>query len=155
MLTTFAAPWWLPLKTIHIVSMVAWFSGLFYLPRLCVYHTQAIHEEGITARSSKRFSVMEHRLYRIIMWPAALLTTLTGLALLAYHLQVYVSAPWMHIKLTMIVLLWGYHLYSGHCIKQLQRHLYHTETFYRLFNEIPTVLLIITVSMVLMRPLWV
>ncbi len=140
-------------KVLHVVSIVAWFSGLFYLPRLFIYHIQAIDEEGKASRSVKRFKLMERRLYNMIMWPAAMLTNITGVALFAYHTHFYVHAAWMYIKLGMLVLLWVYHLYCGRLLKRFSNgcHPYH-QTFYRFFNEVPTVLLIVIVSLVILKP---
>lgn len=126
------------IKAFHLITMVAWFAGLFYLPRLFVYHAQTDDEVGFM-----RFKQMERRLYYTIMWPAAVLTTILGLSLLAVNLTYYLHAPWMHAKLGMVLVLWGYHLVCGHYLKQFQLgNNQHTAVFFRFFNEIPTVLLI-------------
>lgn len=135
-------------KSLHIIFMVTWFAGLFYLPRLFVYHTQATD-----ATSIERFKLMERRLYRGIMTPGAILTTLFGIGLIAYDYPWILRQGWMHAKLALIILLWGYHLYCGHLTKAFaQNQNTHSSHFYRWFNEIPTVILFITVILVVVRP---
>ena len=136
------------LKALHIIAMVAWFAGLFYLPRLFVYHVDA-HD----LISIKRFKVMERRLYYAIMWPAALLTTIFGIGLVFYNTKYYLSSPWFHIKLTLVLGLWGYHLSCGYCLKRfrLDKNIF-TARFYRFYNEIPTLLLIGIVFLVILKP---
>lgn len=138
----------LTLKAFHIIAMVAWFAGLFYLPRLFVYHASS--KDSI---SIERFKTMEYRLYYAIMWPAAILTTLLGLSLISYNESYYLKAGWMHAKLTLVMLLWAYHLYCGHCLKLFKQDKNKKSEFYfRVFNEIPTVLLVGIVFLVVVRP---
>tara|TARA_B100000949_G_C14176265_1_gene405511 strand:+ start:191 stop:616 length:426 start_codon:yes stop_codon:yes gene_type:complete len=139
--------WILWLKAFHIIAMVAWFAGLFYLPRLFVYHAQAMDAVSIT-----RFKIMERRLYYAITWPAAVLTTVLGLLLLVLS-PYYLKAGWMHMKLTFVVLLWVYHLGCGHFLKQFSQDKNRRDAkFYRYYNEAPTLLLIAIVIMVVVRP---
>ncbi len=135
------------IKAFHLITMVAWFAGLFYLPRLFVYHAQASDEISLA-----RFKVMERRLYYGIMWPAALMTTGFGLSLLSVNWFYYLHAPWMHIKLGLVVLLWGYHLSCGYYLQRFrQRNNKHAALFFRVWNEVPTVLLIgIVVSVIVL-----
>lgn len=136
------------IKALHIISMVAWFAGLFYLPRLFVYHTEA--KDKI---SSERFKVMEKRLFYFIMWPAAFFTTLWGMLLISYYPHYYLKAGWMHAKFALVLVLWGYHFLCGHYLKQfLNGHNQHQARFYRIFNEVPTVLLILIVLLVVVKP---
>ena len=136
-------------KAFHIISVVAWFAALFYLPRLFVYHAEA--SDGI---SLKRFQIMESRLYRGIMWPAGILTTLFGLIVLSYGWRAYMHAPWMHAKLTLVLLLWGFHLYCGMIVRQFREERNsHSSRFYRILNEVPTVFLISIVILVVVKPL--
>jgi len=140
-----AVPW---ILSLHIICMVAWFAGLFYLPRLFVYH--AASEDQI---SLDRFNVMEHKLFYFIMTPAAVLTTLFGFWLLALNLPYYEHANWMHAKLVLVLFLWIYHLYCGVLVHQFKHHRNrHSEKFYRIFNEVPTVLLIVIVILVVVKP---
>lgn len=136
------------IKSFHIIAMVAWFSGLFYLPRLFVYHTMAT-----TDAEYQRFCTMEDKLYRIIMRPAAAITVILGLILLGSNSQYYAHAGWMHAKLTAVVFLLGYHHL---CLRYLRRFQANnnqkSERFFRLFNEVPTVLLIATVILVVVKP---
>lgn len=138
----------LMIKAFHIIAMVAWFSGLFYLPRLFVYHAVAADKISI-----ERFKVMERRLYYGITWPSAILTSLLGILLLNYNLPYYIKAPWLHAKLGLVVLLWIYHLVCGHFRKRFaQDKNSKTAGFYRIFNELPTLLLIGIVVLVVVKP---
>jgi putative membrane protein len=135
-------------KAFHVISMVAWFAGLFYLPRLFVYHADATDTISIL-----RFKIMERRLYYGITWPAALLTTGLGLWLLMPMLPYYQHAVWLHAKLGLVVLLWGYHLLCGHFVRQFKQDKNkRTSLFYRILNELPTILLISIVVLVIVKP---
>ena len=136
------------IKAFHIVAMVAWFAGLFYLPRLFVYHADA-HDKI----SLERFKIMERRLYYGITWPSAVVTTLLGLLLISYNPSYYFKAGWFHAKLTLVVLLWLYHLNCGHFLRQFAKDKNHkTPTFYRIFNELTLFLLIGIVLLVVIKP---
>lgn len=136
------------IKAFHLVAVVAWFSGLFYLPRLFVYHATA-HD----ALSVARFKVMERRLYYGITWPAALLTSILGLSLLHYNWSYYLHAGWMHAKLGLVLILWGYHWCCGHYLRLFaENDNVRSERFFRVFNEMPTILLIGIVILVVVRP---
>ncbi|KTD68315.1 transmembrane protein [Legionella steelei] len=135
-------------KAFHIIAMVAWFAGLFYLPRLFVYHADTHDETSII-----RFKIMEKRLYYGITWPAAILTTLLGLWLLSYNPTYYLKAGWMHAKLSLVVVLWFYHLLCGQYLKAFARNKNQKSSrFFRIYNEIPTVLLIGIVILVVAKP---
>lgn len=139
------------IKALHIIAMVAWFAALFYLPRLFVYHADS--QDKI---SHDRFLVMERRLYYAIMWPSAFLTSVFGLWLIHYNPAYYLTAGWMHLKLAMVILLWIYHLFCGHCVKQFARGKnIHTSRFFRILNEIPTLILIGIVLLVVMKPVFI
>lgn len=136
------------IKAFHIIAMVAWFAGLFYLPRLFVYHCDASD-----AISLERFKVMERRLYYGIMWPAGLLTAVLGVWLITFNASFYLKAGWMHTKLLMVVLLWGYHFSCGHYLKALaKKQCTKQALFFRIFNEIPTLFLIAIVLLVVVQP---
>lgn len=138
----------LMIKAFHIIAMVAWFAGLFYLPRLFVYHSETADKISI-----ERFKVMERRLYYGITWPSAIITSLLGILLLGYNLPYYLKAPWLHAKLSLVVLLWIYHLFCGHYRKSFaQDKNLRTARFYRIFNELPTLLLIGIVLLVVVKP---
>lgn len=135
-------------KAFHIITMVTWFAGLFYLPRLFVYHSQAKDKTSID-----RFQTMEFRLFYAIMCPAGAMTTGLGLWLLGNDPSYYMHAGWMQAKLALVGLLWIYHGYCGYCVKQFAvRHSRHSTKFYRVFNEVPTFLLIIIVILVVVKP---
>lgn len=136
------------IKAFHIIAMVAWFAGLFYLPRLFVYHA-----ETSDTLSIDRFKIMERRLYFGITWPAALITTALGIWLLTYNPGYYSKAGWMHAKLLLVVLLWVYHLLCGHFLRHfiLGKNI-RSAFFFRLFNEVPTLFLTAIVILVVAKP---
>lgn len=137
------------LKALHIIAMVAWFAGLFYLPRLFVYHVDCTDEAG-----RQRFEIMERRLYRAIMTPAAWVTVLAGLGLLAgYAWELYGRAGWLHAKLTLVAALVIYHWLCGRYRVALRDgHNRRSARFFRFFNEIPTLILIATVCLTVVKP---
>lgn len=135
-------------KALHIISMVAWFAGLFYLPRLFVYHADAKDTISI-----ERFKLMEHRLYYYIMTPAAILTLFFGFILFSSASDYYATATWMHLKLGLVALLILFHLYCGKCLYAFKtNNNQHSSLFYRWLNEFPTLLLIAIVIVTEVRP---
>ena len=134
------------LKAFHIVFMVTWFAGLFYLPRLFVYHATADDRAGI-----ERFKVMERKLYYGIMAPGAALTVATGLGLwLGYG----ITGGWLYAKLVLVAALVAYHLWCGKLMGEFARDANtHTHLWYRWFNEAPVVFLIAIVVLVVVKPL--
>lgn len=136
------------LKSLHIISMVCWFAGIFYLPRLFVYHADS-HDET----SLERFQVMEKRLYYGIMTPSALLTIVFGAALVAINPSYYLHAGWFHLKLFLIFLLLGYHGYCGHTRRQFaERRNTHSSRFFRVLNEFPIITLFGAVILAVIKP---
>lgn len=132
----------------HIIFMVSWFSGLFYLPRLFVYHAAADDKISI-----ERFKIMERKLYYMIMTPAAVLTILFGLWLLSYNLQGYLHAAWMHLKLGLVAALIIYHIYLGKLLSTFKQDKNkHSHVFYRWLNEIPAFFLLAIVILVVVKP---
>jgi len=138
----------LAVKSLHIVFMVTWFAGLFYLPRLFVYHTQCTPDDRV---GIERFKVMERKLYRGIMTPAAVLTIAFGLWLwLGYGF----AGGWLHAKVALVALLLGFHFYLGKLVADFaaDRNT-HGHVFYRWLNEIPALpILIAIVFLVVMKP---
>jgi protoporphyrinogen IX oxidase len=136
------------LLAFHIIFLICWFAGLFYLPRLFVYH--AMSQDSI---SIERFKIMEKRLYYSIMTPSALLTIFFGVWLLSLNFTYYLSLGWMHAKLTFVALLIVYHIYCGALLHFFakDRNAY-TPRFYRLFNEIPALLLVGIVILAVVQP---
>ena len=135
-------PW---IKALHIVFVVAWFAGLFYLPRLFVYHAQA--EDTV---SRERFKVMERKLYRGIMTPAMVVTLATGLWLWwGYGFQ----GGWLHAKVALVAVLVVYHFWMRALMMDFARDANrHTHVFYRWVNEVPTVILFAVVVLVVVKP---
>lgn len=134
------------LKSAHIIFMVAWFAGIFYLPRLFVYHAQA--EDTI---SKERFKVMERKLYRGIMTPCMVLTLALGTWLwIGYGF----SGGWLHAKLLLVAILVAHHFYLGALIKDFAEDKNrHSHVFYRWLNEIPALpCLIGIVILVVVKP---
>lgn len=136
------------LKALHVIAVVCWFAGLFYLPRLFVYHALAEDSAG-----RERFKVMERKLYRGIMWPALVLTVLFGAWMLGQHWAFYRHQGWLHAKLALAALLIAYHLACGHFLRAFRddRNT-RSHVFYRVFNELPVLALIAIVVLVIVRP---
>lgn len=134
------------IKALHVISMVTWFAGLFYLPRLFVYHADCQDQPG-----HERFVVMERKLFAI-MTIGALLTALFGVWLIAaWHWPV--TEIWLQIKLILVAALIAYHLYCGALVRRfkLQQNT-RSGVFYRWFNEFPALVLIAVVLLAVLRP---
>jgi putative membrane protein len=132
-------------KALHIIFVVAWFAGLFYLPRLFVYH--AMTEDAV---SKERFKVMERKLYWGIMAPGAVLTVVFGVWL---WLVFGFAGAWLHAKLALVALLIAYHLYCGKLLADFARDRNtKSHLWYRWFNEFPTVLLAAAVILTVVKP---
>jgi len=134
------------LKAFHVIAMVTWFAGLFYLPRLFVYHADARDAIG-----AERFCVMERRLFAI-MTIGAIATLVFGIAMLVAA-PAYLSMAWLHAKLALVALLIAYHLYCyrlGRAFAEGRND--HTARWYRVFNEIPSLLLIAIVILAVVKP---
>ncbi len=138
-------------KAFHIMAVITWFAALFYLPRLFVYHTMANAEGDKTG--SERFKIMERKLYRGIMTPSMLVALGLGLWMLVERWNAYFhTATWMHIKLTLVILLIGYHHMCGAFLKKFARdENTRTHTFYRVFNELPVFVLVAVVILVTLK----
>ena len=138
-------PW---LKALHIIAVVCWFAGLFYLPRLFVYHAMSEDET-----SHARFCVMERKLYRGIMTPASLAAVALGVWMLILNPGLFASGAWLHVKLTLATVLIGYHHWCGGLLKRFARgENRHGHVFYRWFNEVPVLFLLAIVILVVVRP---
>ena len=136
------------LKALHVIGVVCWFAGLFYLPRLFVYHSTTGDSAG-----RQRFCTMEDKLYRIIMRPSMLLTLITGIWMLITGWESFAPTVWLWVKLAGVFILLGYHHYCGRLVRAFaSERKPHTERFFRLFNELPALLLIVIVIMVVVKP---
>jgi putative membrane protein len=139
-------------KIFHLVGMVTWMAGLFYLPRLFVYHAEAqARTDGTRDVLTKQFTIMEQRLLGIITTPAMIATWLGGLAMLG-HNQALLSQRWMIVKLVLLVLLAGYHGWMSGVVKRLARgETVMTSERFRVMNEVPTVALVLIVTYAVLR----
>lgn len=135
----------LTLKALHIIFVITWFAGLFYLPRLFVYH--AMSNDAV---SIERFKVMERKLFFGIMTPSALLAAgFGGWLWLGYGY----TGTWLHVKLTLVVVLIAYHVWCGILLADFKHDRNrHSHVWYRWFNELPVVLLVVIVFLVVMKP---
>ncbi|MGH8187211.1 MAG: protoporphyrinogen oxidase HemJ [Steroidobacteraceae bacterium] len=134
------------LKAFHIVFVVTWFAGLFYLPRLFLYHAVADDTLGI-----ERFQVMERRLF-VMMTIGATLAILFGVSLVI-TVPAYMTFGWLHAKLTLVLVLLGYHIWCYRLMVALREgRNRRSQRWYRLFNEVPSVLLIAIVALVVVKP---
>ena len=134
-------------KALHLIAMVCWFAGLFYLPRLFVYH--AASDDQV---SQQRFQVMERKLYRGIMNPSMIATVIFG-GLMLYLNPSWFKSGWVHAKLTLIVLLIGYHHMCGAMLKKFANNTNtRSHVFYRWFNEVPVIFLLLIVILAVLKP---
>jgi putative membrane protein len=148
-----ALVWWHPsglylwAKAVHIIAVISWMAGMLYLPRLFIYHCEA--ERG--SRQSETFKLMERRLLTIIINPAMVVTWALGIWL-AYDGS-WLSAGWLQAKFALVVVLSGVHGFMVRCVRDFgadQNR--HTQKFYRIINEIPTLLMIGIVLLVVLKP---
>lgn len=136
-------------KAFHIIAVVCWFAGLFYLPRLFVYHVEAAGD----AVGQARLDVMARKLYRGIMWPSMLATLALGGWLLAAGWAAWRQQGWVHAKLTLVALLVVYHLTCGHYrIALAKGRCTRSSHFFRWFNELPVLALFGCVIFVVVKP---
>ena len=137
-------------KSLHLISVISLMAGLLYLPRIFVYHAENSKE----TKTIEIFKVMEKKLYFYIMTPAMTLSWIFGLVLIHYIGFQQLSQTWMILKLVFVILLTFYHFYLGKVLNQFKLDQnQHSHKFYRLINEIPTILLILIVFAVVFKPL--
>jgi protoporphyrinogen IX oxidase len=135
------------IKVLHVIAVISWMAGMLYLPRLFVYHCEA----DVGSKQSETFKVMERRLLKAIINPAMIVTWLAGLYLAwAGH---FLAAGWFHAKLLLVILLSGVHGFFSRCVKDFagDRNL-RSQKFYRVINEVPTLLMIFIVILVVVKP---
>jgi len=137
------------IKALHIIVIVCWFAGLFYLPRLFVYHVASQKNDQIT----DLFKIMEHKLYKYITTPSMILTVLTGLWLLYLEPVWLEGQGWLHAKLLFVTLLIVYHFSLGYYLKRFRDgQNQKSEKFFRVYNEVTGVLLLLVVFLVVLKP---
>jgi putative membrane protein len=135
------------LKAFHIIAVIAWMAGMLYLPRLFVYHCEA----DVGSIQSETFKVMERRLLRAIITPAMIATWLLGLYL-AWS-GGWFTAPWLHAKLLLVILMSGVHGMLSRYVKDFAADRRRkSQKFFRILNEVPTVLMILIVILVVVKP---
>jgi putative membrane protein len=148
-MTDFILTHYLWFKAIHLIAVISWMAGMLYLPRLYVYHVTA--KKG--GELSETLKIMERRLLRFIMNPAMIITWILGLTLIATNTSVMTSGGWMHAKLLLVVIMSGMHMALAVWRKQFERDVNtHSQKFFRIMNEVPTVLLVIIVILVIVKP---
>ena len=135
------------LKALHVIAIISWMAGLLYLPRLFVYHSQT----GLGTQQGETFKVMERRLYRYIMNPAMMVAWLTGLTLV--WLGGYITDAWLQAKLVLVVLMTIAHVHLGSLAQAFGRDKNSkSERYYRIINEVPTLIMIAVVILVIVKP---
>lgn len=138
------------LKALHIIAVVTWFAALFYLPRLFVYHAMIDSTDTV---GRERFKLMERKLYRGIMTPSAIAVLALGVWLLALNHTYYLTQGWMHAKLALVLVLFAYHGLCGRFLRAFaEDRNTRSHVFYRIFNEVPVLILIAIVVLVVVRP---
>ena len=136
-------------KSIHLIAVISWMAGLLYLPRIFVYHVENLEKKQVT----DIFEIMERRLYIFIMRPAMILAWLFGIILIYLNGLEILFLLWIQVKLVLVLILSAYHEYLGKCLKSLKDGTNKKNAkFFRIINEVPTILLIIIVFIVVFKP---
>ena len=137
-------------KSLHLIAVISWMVGLLYLPRIFVYHV----ENSEKKEAIEIFEIMEKRLYFYIMRPAMIATWLFGVILIYINGLDVFSQLWMHLKLALVIFLSIYHEYLGICLKSLKlKTNTKTSKFFRIINEVPTIILIFIIFIVIFKPI--
>ena len=137
-------------KSLHLISVISWMAGLLYLPRIYVYHVENLEKKETTSI----FKIMEKKLYNYIMMPAMILSWIFGFLLLHSIGIGSLAQTWLQIKFFLVVFLTIYHFYLGKCLIDLsQDKSSKSSKFFRIINEIPTILLIIIIFIVIFKPI--
>ena len=136
-------------KSLHLIAVISWMAGLLYLPRIFVYHSEADHDS-----QKKIFKTMERKLYNYIMMPAMLLSWIFGLLLIHSLGFEILSELWMQIKTIAVVILTYYHLTLGQYLNDFaNENNQKTSKFFKIYNEIPTIILIVVIFVVIFKPI--
>lgn len=137
------------IRALHIIAVISWMAGMLYLPRLFVYHVDAIKNSD----QSETFKVMERRLYKAIMNPAMIATWVFGLLMLYARWDLFMISGWMHAKLLFVFLLSGVHgMYKKHIRAFARDENQKSAKFFRMLNEVPTLLMVIIVILAVVEP---
>lgn len=143
------------IKALHLIFVVTWFAGLFYIVRLFVYHAEARQmEEPQQSILIKQYQLMQFRLWYIITWPSAILASLFAFWMLFFTEvgKIWLTQPWMHVKLLFVFLLYLYHLKCHQFFKQLQENkVIKSSSFFRIWNEGATIILFAVVFLVVLK----
>ena len=137
-------------KSLHLISVISWMAGLLYLPRIFVYHVENFEKK----ETIKIFETMERKLYNYIMRPAMILSWLFGVILIYLNGLESLASLWLQIKLILVLILTIYHEYLGICLRSLKlKTNTKTSKFFRIINEVPTILLIFIIFIVIFKPI--
>ncbi|MGE4296008.1 MAG: protoporphyrinogen oxidase HemJ [Campylobacterales bacterium] len=140
---------YLVLKAIHVMSLVSWFAAMFYLPRLFVYHAENRDNAGFVSVAK----VMEKKLFNYIGLPAFAATVITGVVMIVMNPSVFSGGGWMHAKLTLVAVLIAWFFHAGSLRKQLENdRCDKSGRYFRIYNEIPTIFLIVIVLLAVAKP---
>ena len=145
----FVTDYFLVIKALHVIFVISWMAGMFYLPRLYVYHVNASADQG------QLLQVMERKLLKIIINPAMIGTFIFGLLLVYFYIinDLFKTAYWLHAKITLVLLLGGLHGFLAGARKKFARgENKRSEKFYRILNEVPVLLMILIVFLVILKP---
>lgn len=145
--------WYGYIKALHLIFVITWFAGLFYIVRLFVYHVEAVDKPLMERKILiTQYKIMEHRLWYIITWPSAILATFFAVWLLILN-PVLLYLGWMHIKLFFVMILWFYQIKNHLIFKELQQNekIKYTSNFFRLWNELATIILFSVVFLVILK----
>ena len=141
---------YLTFKALHLIAVISWMAGLLYLPRIFVYHVENKEKKEAT----DIFEIMEKKLFYYIMRPAMILTWVFGLALIYLNGAEIFSQLWMQIKIVLVILLSAYNDYLGRCLVSLKNNSNtRSSKFFRIINEVPTIMLILIVFLVIFKPI--
>ena len=141
---------YLILKSLHLIAVISWMAGLLYLPRIFVYHA----ENKLNNEISSVFKTMERRLYFYIMYPAMLLSWIFGLGIIHFQGVELLQAKWFIFKIFAVLILTGYHFHLGYCLRTFNQDINNKSSrYFRIINEIPTVLLILIVFLAILKPI--
>ena len=149
---TVLADYYNPIKALHLIFVITWFAGLFYIPRLFIYHIEALQKDPpADTIIAAQMKLMARRLWYIITWPSAVLATLFALLLLVI-MPAWLTQSWMWVKLFFVVLLFGYHFKTHHIFKSFQNdEVHYSSMFMRLWNEGATLILFAVVFLVILK----